>query len=188
MSESLRGHFLISGKRLRDPNFFKTVVLIVEHGSDGAMGLVVNRPSSVSVSHALSGHFDLPETEELVYVGGPVEPANLFILHNAEDMNGDETAVVPGLYVGTSAEIFETIVRSVVEENHDLKFRIFSGCAGWGAEQLEGEIGRGDWLLLSACAGSIFHDDPYQVWDEALRLFHDNNRFVPQPPASPEWN
>lgn len=188
MSESLRGQFLISGKRLRDPNFFKTVVLIVEHGFEGAMGLVVNRPSSVSVSHALSGHFDLPETEELVYVGGPVEPANLFILHNAEDMNGDEAAVVPGLYVGTNAEIFESIVRSVVEENHDLKFRIFSGCAGWGVDQLEGEIGRGDWLLLPASIGSVFHDNPYQVWDEALRLFHDNNRFVPQPPANPEWN
>ncbi|MCH7689208.1 MAG: YqgE/AlgH family protein, partial [Planctomycetes bacterium] len=62
MCDSLRGQYLIAGKQLRDPNFFKTVVLIVEHGEDGAMGLVVNRPSSVTVGHALSEHFKLPET------------------------------------------------------------------------------------------------------------------------------
>ena len=86
MPKSLRGQYLISGKWLRDPNFYKTVVLMVEHNAQGAMGLVVNRPSSVTVAHALSEHFNLPETDDLVYVGGPVEPSALFVLHNCEEL------------------------------------------------------------------------------------------------------
>ncbi len=134
MAESLRGHCLIAAKRLRDRNFYKTVVLMVEHGSDGAMGLVINRPSSVTVAHALSEHFKLPETDDLVYVGGPVEPSALFIVHNSLEFDTDESPVIPGVYVGSSAEVFEQIVRSSAEGNPDLRFRIYSGCAGWARD------------------------------------------------------
>src|SRR3989304_1996646 len=120
MPNSLRGQFLIAGKRLRDPNFARTVVLIVEHGSEGAMGLVVNRPSSVTVAHALCEHFNIPETDDLVYVGGPVEPQNLFILHNAGHLDENENPVVPGLYVGSSPEVFETVVRSAAASEPSL--------------------------------------------------------------------
>ena len=74
-SPLIKGQFLIAGKQMRDPNFYRSVVLMVEHGESGAMGLVVNRPSNVSGARALSEHFDLPESDQLVYVGGPVEPA-----------------------------------------------------------------------------------------------------------------
>src|SRR4029079_3436482 len=113
--------------------------------AEGAMGLVVNRPSSVTVAHALSEHFKLPETDDLVYVGGPVEPSALFVLHNSEELSADETAVVPGVYVGSSAHVFQTVVRQAAEGDPDLRFRIFSGCAGWGPGQLDGEVARGDW-------------------------------------------
>ena len=188
MPDAYRGKCLIAGKRLRDLNFFKTVVLVVEHGSEGAMGLVVNRPSSVSVAHALSEHFNLPETNDLVYLGGPVEPSNLFILHNAADVDENEEPVVPGLYAGSSPEIFETIVRSAAANDHTLQFRIFSGCAGWAPGQLEGEIARGDWYVHPAVAGLVFHENPYEVWDETLRMFHESNRTLPQPPEDPQWN
>ena len=96
MFESLRGHFLIAGCELRDPNFFKAVVLIVEHTEEGAMGLVINRPSSLSVSNALAGHFDIPETGETVYCGGPVEPDAFFVLHNVVEHSGGECPVAGG--------------------------------------------------------------------------------------------
>src|SRR5438132_1387425 len=111
MSDSLRGQFLVSARHLRDPNFHKTVVLLVEHADTGAMGLVVNRPSGVSVAQALSQHFELPETEDVVFVGGPVEDSALFMLHNAGDLDAAELPVIPGLYVGSSAEVFEDVVR-----------------------------------------------------------------------------
>jgi putative transcriptional regulator len=188
MSDSLRGQCLVAGKRLRDRNFYKTVVLMVEHGEDGAMGLVVNRPSSVTVAHALSEHFKLPETDDLVYVGGPVEPSALFIVHNSIEFDQNEAPVIPGVYVGSSAEIFEQIVRSSAEGNPDLQFRIYSGCAGWGAGQLEGELARGDWHTLPAIDGSIFSDDPYLVWDEMMAKVHESSRILPQLSGNPEWN
>src|ERR1700684_1070664 len=160
MPECLRGNGLIAARRLRDPNFYKTVVLMVEHGSDGAMGLVINRPSSVTVAHALSEHFKLPETDDLVYVGGPVEPSALFIVHNSLEFDQDESPVIP--------EVCEQIVRSSSEGHPDLRFRIYSGCAGWGAGQLEGELARGDWHTLPAHDRAIFSDDPYLVWDELM--------------------
>ena len=152
------------------------------------MGLVVNRPSSVSVAHALCEHFNLPETDDLVYVGGPVEPSALFILHNAAHLDKNEIPVVPDLYVGSSPEVFETVVRSAAADDPDLEFRIFSGCAGWAPGQLDAEIARGDWYIHPATAELVFHDDPYVVWDETLRLFHEANRILPQPPEDPRWN
>jgi putative transcriptional regulator len=188
MAESLRGHYLIAGKRLRDRNFYKTVVLMVEHGADGAMGLVINRPSSVTVAHALSEHFKLPETDDLVYVGGPVEPSALFIVHNSIEFDANESPVIPGVYVGSSAEVFEQIVRSSAEGNPDLRFRIYSGCAGWGAGQLEGELARGDWHTVPADDGAVFNDDPYIVWDELMAKVQESNRILRQLSGNPEWN
>lgn len=188
MEHSLRGHFLVAGKRLRDPNFFKTVVLMVEHGPDGAMGLVINRPSSVTVAHALSEHFHLPETDDLVYVGGPVEPSALFILHNAEHLDVNEFPVVPDVYVGSSGEVFESIIRSAAAGDPKLQFRIFSGCAGWGPNQLEGELARGDWYVIPADASSLFESDPYQAWESALQKVYIANRIVPHTVRNPEWN
>ncbi len=189
MSESLRGQYLIAGRGLRDSNFFKTAVLMVEHGPQGAMGLVVNRPSSVTVAHALSEHFKLPETEDLVFVGGPVEPSSLFIVHNTEDLDENEPPVVPGVYVGSSPDVFERVVSSSTQGNPDLHFRIFCGCAGWGPNQLEGELERGDWYLHPAARETVFHENPYEVWELLLKSLSSANAFLPESrPERPEWN
>lgn len=189
MSQCLCGQYLVAGRRLRDPNFYKTVVLIVEHGPEGAMGVVVNRPSSVTVAHALAEHFQLPETDDVVYVGGPVEPAALFVLHNAPELDTAERPVVPGLFVGSSAGVFESVVRSSADaDNSGVQFRIFSGCAGWGPGQLEGELARGDWHVVPATADSLFESDPYQMWDEQLHRFFERNRMLPHLVKDPEWN
>lgn len=187
MPKSLRGKFLIAARHLRDPNFYKTVVLMLEHGSEGAMGLVINRPSSVTVAHALSEHFKLPETDDLVYVGGPVEPSALFILHNAPEFDPNERAVGPGLYLG-SGDVFEEIVRSASNGNHDLQYRIFSGCAGWGPQQLEGELERGDWHVYPAESVPLFCADPYQFWECLLKKKQELQSIFPDAPNDPEWN
>lgn len=188
MSESLRGQFLIAGCKLRDPNFFKTAVLIIEHGSDGAMGLVVNRPSSVTVSNALAGHFDLPETGEPVYFGGPVEPAALFILHSAVEFDPQEPAVLPGLFVASSAEVFSEVVRATCQGEGDSHYRVFSGCAGWAPNQLEKELARGDWFIHPARPELVFHDDPYVVWDTLLSEVYRSKRLLAAECDNPEWN
>jgi putative transcriptional regulator len=188
MSHSLRGHFLIANKHLKDTNFYKTVVLLVEHGHDGAMGVVVNRPSSIKVAHALSEHFDLPDNDNVVYLGGPVEPGALFILHNAPELDGQELPVVPGLYMASNAEVFESIIRAASTGHVGLSFRVFCGCAGWAPGQLEGELERGDWYLHPAASCSLFHVDPYELWDQEVAHVNEANRILPDCPTNPEWN
>ena len=187
-SPLIKGQFLIAGKQMRDPNFYRSVVLMVEHGESGSMGLVVNRPSNVSVARALSEHFDLPESDQLVYVGGPVEPAALFVLHSAGEFEAEASDVVPGIFVGSSPDVFERVIEQVVGGSDDLEFRVFAGCAGWGPGQLEGELEHGDWHILPAVAPEILPGDPYTLWDELVERIHETNRTIPPTPGNPEWN
>ena len=188
MSNSLRGNCLVAAKSLRDPNFHKTVVLLLEHGEQGATGLIMNRPSSIKVSHALSGHFTLPEMDDVVFVGGPVEPLALLMLHNADLFPETETSPVPGLFIGTDAS-FEQVLQSCGAEgtNRPL-FRIFSGYSGWGPGQLEGEIDRGDWLTYPGCCDLLFRADPYEVYEVVLKKIFEANRLLPYDASHAEWN
>lgn len=188
MPNSYRGQFLLAARKLRDSNFFKSVVLMVEHGRDGAMGLIVNHPSSVSVRQALSEHFELPDSEDLVHVGGPVEPSALFVIHNSQELDTTEKPVVPGVYVGSSAAAFENVVRAATAGDDVLKYRVICGCAGWAPGQLEGEILRGDWHLVPATCETVFCESPYGLWDELMRQVAVSHRVVPEGPKNAEWN
>lgn len=188
MPTSLRAHFLMAVKRLRDPNFYKSVVLIVEDGENGSMGLVLNRPSDLKVKRVLEGHFDLPECEELVYTGGPVEPTALFILHNAGDLDPLERPLLPGVYVGSTADAFRDVVQRIADGDDSLKFRVFRGCAGWAPQQLEGELARGDWLTVPASAEFILNDQPYDLWERLVAIAGRESGIIPSVDGNPEMN
>ena len=188
MAETLRGKFLIASRKLQEPNFHKTVVLLVEHGDDGAMGLVVNRPSSISVESSLSHHFGVPFGDDSIFCGGPVEPTALFIMYNRPESGEADEPLVPGVFVGHSAEVFESVVGAAAAGDKQLAYRIYFGCAGWSPGQLEGEIARGDWWLASACSELTFHQDPYCIWDMAAERVFEAHRLLPQKTAHPEWN
>jgi len=184
----LRGHVLIAARHLRDSNFYKTVVLLVEHNDGGAMGLVINRPLDVSVSDALGRHFEMPQSRHHVFSGGPVEPNALLILHNSSECDQEHAAIVPGVYVGTSADIFDRVAAEAASEATEFQFRIFSGYSGWGAGQLEEEISRGDWFFMAGDARYVFNGNPYGVWEEVLREFRLRHRILSSEPADPELN
>lgn len=188
MGKSLRGQFLIAARSLLDPNFFQSVVLLLEHNQEGAMGLVINRPSEMTVSRALGGHFDYPETDELVYSGGPVEQNSLFILHDDPTLDQMERPLKIGVYIGTSEDAFEEAVRRATSQNTDWKFRIISGYAGWSPGQLEGEISRMDWKAIPATPELVFHTEPYAVWQQATDEYHRRHPLVPGAPGDPRWN
>jgi putative transcriptional regulator len=190
---TLRGQFLIAGKSLRDPNFFKSVVLLVEHSSEGAIGLVVNQPTPVNIADALAQHMEVPETQEVVHVGGPVSPTNLFILHNSQLLDPDAAIVSPGVYLGSHPQVFK---EAVAQENagsdsgkmKKLAYRVFCGCAGWGPGQLEGEIARADWLLQPATEEEIFHGEPHEMWESLYQLALRSESLVPHLPGDPDLN
>jgi putative transcriptional regulator len=188
MPKSLRGKCLVAAKHLRDPNFYKTTVLIVEHNSGGAMGLVTNRPSGILVRQALTGVVNLPEIADMVYIGGPVEPAALFLLHGVSGLSTDEPAVAPGLYLGNGNETFEQILLKSFTSEPRLPIRVFSGCAGWGPNQIEGELGRGDWHVIGAAGDLVFGEDPYSIYDLSLDRVRQATTFLPPTRQNPELN
>ena len=183
-TESLRGKFLVAGPQLRDRNFFKGVVLILEHTAIGAMGLVVNRPSSLSLANALAGEIELPCSDELVFIGGPVEPDHLFLIHHNHGWSHASVEVSPGVHVTTDPEAFEAVVTS---QEHEPR-RILSGYAGWAPGQLEGELASGDWQVVDASVADVFGPDPYMLWDDLRSRISQSNRLIRVETPHPEWN
>jgi putative transcriptional regulator len=123
-----------------------------------------------------------------LYVGGPVNSTNLFIMHNSERFHVGSHEVLPGLYVGATAESLEEVVRAAAKEGSTVKFRLFSGCAGWGTDQLEGELARADWHLQPGDARLIFEEDPHAVWDRLLKQAYQAQSLVPSLHGDPSWN
>jgi len=160
---SLRGQLLVAGPSLLDPNFRRTVVLLGEHGEDGAMGLVLNRVSEVTVADAVAPIADLVGDGELVHVGGPVQPQAVVVLadfvepHRAGALVLDTIGFLPG-DVDDEADLGE--LRSV---------RVYAGYAGWGPGQLEDELEEQSWVVLPARASDVFTTAPDALWSEVLR-------------------
>jgi putative transcriptional regulator len=162
--ESLRGHLLVAGPGLVDPNFRRTVVLVGAHGEEGAMGVVLNRPSPVSVGDAVPQLAVLGGTgagEEPVYVGGPVQPEAIVVLGEFAEP-GQAAAVVfdaVGFLPG------ETAPEDVPELRRS---RVFAGYAGWAPGQLEQELEDESWIVEPALVDDVFTDVPDRLWSAVL--------------------
>ncbi|MEZ6046056.1 MAG: YqgE/AlgH family protein [Planctomycetaceae bacterium] len=189
MAESLKGKYLIASRQLRDPNFYKSVVLVVEDDeNEGTMGLIINHPSALRISQAVEGFYYLPETEERLFIGGPVEPTALFLLHSFTEYKDGESNILPGIFLGSSAETFEQVIESLGMGGTGRWFRVFSGCAGWAPEQLKGEIARGDWLIHPADSHDLFCSEPYDFWDKLSREATPYRGLIPELKGKPEHN
>jgi putative transcriptional regulator len=162
--DSLRGKLLLAGPTLLDPNFRRTVVLIVEHTEEGAMGLVLNRPSTATVGDAVPDLDWLTESEEPVYVGGPVAPNGVIVLAEWDDpghaavLVEDDLGFVPG-----EAPDPEQMLNAV------RRARVFAGHAGWGPGQLEDELAEEAWIIEPPQRSEIFTEDPDGLWSHVLR-------------------
>ena len=178
--ESARGQLLIAGPSLLDPNFWRTVVLVVEHNEEGALGLVLNRPSETVVSDAVPELDDLIGGDQLLYIGGPVQPAAVVVLARFEDPSDSALIAFDDIGVLGSGEPTESA--GVIEG------RAFVGHAGWGAGQLDAEIERGDWILESARRGDAFSDSPRDLWASVLTRKGGSYALVARMPPDPSWN
>jgi putative transcriptional regulator len=154
--ESLAGSFLVARHSLRDPNFRQTVVLILQHSSEGAFGVVVNRRVPVK---------ELPYE---IFAGGPCESPGLLLLHGHPDWcapsEDDEkpNEVAPGIFLGDAAAVARV---SDPPEGETLRVRLFTGYSGWGASQLEGETALGTWAVVSANGELLFDTPAEELWD-----------------------
>lgn len=155
---SLSGHLLTASRDLRDPNFLRSVVLLLEHNDDGALGVVLNRIGDRTVSEVWDAIDAEPcDCDQPLNLGGPVS-GPLIALHRYEEAG--EKQVLPGLYMSLHREAIDRVVR---QDEHP--FRLYSGNSGWGGGQLEGEMQAGGWLTTPAEAQDVFAD-PEQLWKD----------------------
>jgi putative transcriptional regulator len=154
---SLTGHFLVASPHLRDPNFVRTVVLMLQHESQGALGVVINRPGDKTVDDVweMIGS-EAPGCDDPVYVGGPV-PGPLIALHDQKSLA--EREVLPDLFMSMQKDSIDKLVRKSTAT-----FRLFSSHSGWGGGQLESELNVGGWLTTLAVTADVF--DYETVWKE----------------------
>ncbi|HWF73719.1 MAG TPA: YqgE/AlgH family protein [Solirubrobacteraceae bacterium] len=180
--ESARGQLLIAGPALLDPNFWRTVVLIVEHTEEGALGVVLNRPSESTVLDAVAQLEELVDPEEPVFIGGPVQPSSVIVVAEFEDP-GDAALVafddIGVLAAGSSPDEIAAGVR---------RARAFVGHAGWGPGQLDNELERGDWIVETARREDAFADHPSGLWESVLTRKGGSYALVARMPPDPSVN
>lgn len=180
--ETLRGQLLVASPSLVDPNFRRTVVLVGEHGEEGAMGVILNRPSSVTVAEAVPPLSDLVRPSDPVYVGGPVQQQAIVVLGEFDDPSNAAAVVVGSI----------GFLPGEVEDAADLgglgRVRVFAGYAGWGPGQLEEELAGEAWIVVQAEPEDVFAEAPDQLWSAVLRRRGGPYAVLAQMPPDPRVN
>lgn len=162
MDVSLRGQLVVATPVLGDPNFAHTVVFLLDHTEEGALGIVLNRPSESDVADTLPRWDTLAMEPGVMFVGGPVQPEAVVALGLADSETASVQPVVPGVGIVD----LRSDPLALVGEVRGL--RLFAGYAGWGGGQLEAEIDDGGWFVVDAVPDDVFGDDPDQLWVRVL--------------------
>jgi len=155
------GILLTANQVLEDPNFSNTIVLLCQHGENGAYGLVLNRPSHMPLREIFEHPPERPDGGPItrrVYIGGPVHPTELQILQLGLPVVDDTMEVAPGVHMGGKWETLDEILGP-----DPLNLRLFLGYAGWGEGQLEEEVEAGAWDVVETDVGKLL-EAPEEVW------------------------
>ena len=182
MTSTLQGQLLVASPALGDPNFARAVVAIANHDEDGALGIVLNRPSDTEVVEAVPELDGVVESDEIVYVGGPVQPASIVVLAEFED-----PAEAAFLVVGAIGLVSDRTGLDRLDEA-TARRRIFAGYAGWGPGQLEAEIERDDWIVEPAQPEDVFADDAFDLWGRVLERKGGQFKLLARMPLDPSVN
>jgi len=166
VSGSARGRLLVAAPALLDPNFVRTVVLVIEHNDEGALGVVLNRPSGTPVGEILPDWAPVAVAPGRVHLGGPVQPDGMIGLALLDSVDPVDRPGITGLWPGVGA----------VDLDHPppdgaglLGVRCFAGYAGWGPGQLDGEVATGSWFVLDRAPDDLWTPDPGDLWVRVLR-------------------
>jgi putative transcriptional regulator len=180
-AESLRGRLLIASPALVDPNFARSVVLVTEHGPDGAMGVVLNRPSGIEVGEVAPELGEVADGEP-VFIGGPVQPQALVVLAEFRDLDAAAWTVVADVgFVSAETEYSE--LPDVVRRG-----RVYAGYSGWGSGQLEGELAEEAWIVDAPQPAELFAAEPERLWQSVLARKGGQFALLARMPADPSQN
>src|SRR5579862_4989218 len=165
--ELAAGKLLVASRDLGDPNFSKTVILLVHYDEDkGAVGLVLNKRTDVPLSRVFGDLKEANGRTDPVYIGGPVELNTVMGLLKASSKPQGADRVFGDVYLITNKD---ALTRTLASRAEAEVFHAFVGYAGWGAGQLEHEVELGAWHIMPADAGTVFHGDPDSVWPRLIK-------------------
>ena len=179
--ESLRGRLLIASPALVDPNFARSVVLITEHGEEGAMGVVLNRPSQTEVAEVAPELGQLIDAEP-VFIGGPVQPQALVVLAEFSDPRAAAWLVVSDVGF-VSAETDSDQLGCAIRRG-----RVYAGYSGWDVGQLEAELSEDAWIVEPPLPAELFPDDPELLWQAVLARKGGQFALIARMPDDPSLN
>jgi putative transcriptional regulator len=178
--QSLRGHLLVAAPTLVDPNFARAVVLIAEHTDEGALGVVLNRPSEATIGEVVPDLSSLVDADETIFSGGPVQPGGVLVLAEFAD---PEDAALP-----VDGDLGFVALEADVDEISAGRARAFAGPAGWGAGQLDAELGEESWFVAPFEREDAFSDEPEELWRTALMRKGGAYALVARMPLDPSLN
>jgi putative transcriptional regulator len=179
--DSLRGKLLVASPSLDDPNFARTVVLITEHGEEGAMGIVLNRPSEAEVGAVIPDLQPIAGSEP-IFVGGPVQPEALVVLGEFTDPEKAAWIVVADVGLVSAQTELEELPVAI------RRGRVYAGFSGWGPGQLEDEIEEDAWIVEAPIPPELFPDDPALLWSKVLERMGGEYALVARMPEDPSLN
>ena len=182
MAESLAGQLLLASPALHDPNFIRTVVLIGVHNEEGAMGVVLNRPSAVTVGEAVPQLEQALGASDPVYLGGPVQPRSIVVLAEFEDPAPAGLIVLGRIGFPAHDADIEQLGEATARR------RVFAGFAGWGEGQLDAEVDHGDWIAHPALPEDVFTALPQELWSSVLERKGGSYALLARMPPDPSMN
>jgi putative transcriptional regulator len=186
---SLTGHLLVASPVLGDPNFERSVVLLVDHDEEGALGVVLNRPTTVSVGAVVPAWGDYTTGPPQVFKGGPVgEDSALALgaLAPGHDSDADEPDGFRRLFGTIGLVDLDAEPDDLAAELRAV--RVFAGYAGWGPGQLEDELAEQAWFVVESLPGDAFSDVPERLWRDVLRRQGGDLALVATFPDDPSLN
>jgi putative transcriptional regulator len=182
MAQSLAGQLLLASPALLDPNFRRTVVLVGVHNDEGAMGVVLNRPSDVTVQEAVPQLDEAIGGGEAVYVGGPVQPRSVVVLAEFVDPALAGTLIVGRIgFPAADAEMHQVADATA-------RTRVYAGYAGWGEGQLDAEVDHGDWIAHDPVPDDVFTEAPDELWSSVLARKGGSYALMARMPLDPNMN
>lgn len=160
------GKILVASRRLGDPNFAQTVILLVQYDAGGVVGLILNHRSDLPVSQVLGEYTAAKDRSDPVYFGGPVDSQQIRALRKSSARIEGATPICDGVYqIATKAQLEQTLTDKAAAS----AFHVYLGYAGWHADQLRMEIELGAWFVFPGDAGIIFNSDPDTLWPRLIR-------------------
>lgn len=181
MEESLRGKLLVASPALVDPNFARTVVFMTEHNEEGAMGIVLNRPSETPVEAVVAPLADIAGTEP-VYIGGPVQPEAIVLLADFSDPEAAAWIIVADVGLASADVDLDELAAAV------RRGRVYAGYSGWGPGQLEIEMEVDSWIVEPPLPKELFPDDPATLWSDVLGRKGGQYSLIARMPEDPSQN